>query len=254
MSAPVLFIGGMDSSGGAGLLRDTATAAALGVTARVAVTAVTAQSDRRVAAVQPVSARLVAAQIALAAETGIGAAKTGMLTNRAVVLAVAATLPPVPLVVDPVLCASSGHALLDAAGIAALLARLLPRTTLLTPNLPELAVLAAHLGLAPDSAEPRIVAALLARGCGAVLVKGGHAADPQTCEDRLYRRDQQVQAFRAPRIAAQARGTGCELASAIAAHLSAGQALEQAIHKAKQRVGRRLAQAAARQNGPDTPI
>ena len=244
MSASILFIGGMDSSGGAGLLRDAATALALAAPYRVAVTAVTAQNDQRLSASLPMPPEIGAAQIALAAETGIAAAKTGMLANRAVVEAVAASLPPLPLVVDPVLCSSSGHALLDTEGIAALLALLLPRTTLLTPNLPELAVLAGHLGLAGAS-EAKVAAALLARGCAAVLVKGGHGDDPALCEDRLYRRDQPLRSFQAPRIATSLRGTGCQLASAIAIGLATGLALEPSIARAKAMLSDRFAKAAA---------
>lgn len=243
MSAPVLFIGGMDSSGGAGLLRDAATALALDAPYRVAVTAVTAQNDQRLSATLPMPPEMVAAQIGLAIETGIAAVKLGMLANRAVVEAVAASLLPLPLVVDPVLCSSSGHALLDADGIAALLALLLPRTTLLTPNLPELARLADHLGLA-GAPEARIAAALLARGCAAVLVKGGHGDDPALCEDRLYRCDQPLLSFQAPRLAATLRGTGCQLASAIAIGLAEGLAMEPSIFRAKAILTQRFERAA----------
>ena len=242
--APVLFIGGMDSSGGAGILRDAATAVALNVPYRVAVTAVTAQNDQRLSAVLSMPPGMVAEQIALAAEAGLATAKTGMLANRAVVEAVAAHLPPLPLVVDPVLRSSSGHTLLAPDGIDALLALILPRTSLLTPNLPELALLAAHLGLA-GAVEARIAAALLARGCSAVLVKGGHGDDPVLCADRLYRHDQPMISFQAPRIAASLRGTGCQLASAIATALAAGMALEPSITKTKAMLTERFAKARA---------
>ena len=238
---PVLFIGGLDSSGGAGVLRDCATAAACGVSARVAVTAVTAQTDHAVAAVETMRPGLVADQMAAAGP--VGAVKIGMLGTAGLVRAVAAGLPRAPCILDPVLCASSGRALLTAGGIGMLLAVLLPRVTLLTPNLPELVLLARRLGLA-DRAEPAQVAALLARGCGAVLVKGGHARDSSLAEDRLYRPDHPPLAFRAPRIAASARGTGCELASAIAAHLALGRDLPAAIASAKAAVHRRIAAAA----------
>lgn len=243
MSAPVLFIGGMDSSGGAGLLRDAATALALDAPYRVAVTAVTAQNDQRLSATLPMPPEMVAAQIGLAVETGVAAVKLGMLANRTVVEAVAASLPQLPLVVDPVLCSSSGHALLDADGIAALLALLLPRTTLLTPNLPELAVLAESLGLAA-APEAEVAATLLARGCAAVLVKGGHGDDAALCEDRLYRRNQPMLGFQAPRHAASLRGTGCQLASAIAIGLAADLAMEPSIARAKAMLSERFAKAA----------
>lgn len=231
--APVLFIGGMDSSGGAGLLRDAATALALGAPHRVAVTAVTAQSDRQVAASLPMPSKIVDTQIALAADARIGAAKTGMLVNRAVVEAVAAGLPPVPLVVDPVLCASSGGALLDREGLAALIALLLPRATVLTPNLPELQALGLALGRAATADEAEVVAALLARGCGAVLVKGGHEPQGAMVEDRLYRPARPPLAFRGPRQADTLRGTGCQLASALAVGLAQGWTLPEAVESAK---------------------
>jgi hydroxymethylpyrimidine/phosphomethylpyrimidine kinase len=245
MTAPVLFIGGMDSSGGAGLLRDAATAQSLSVPYRVAVTAVTAQSDMVVAECLSVPGSLVASQIALALRGGISVAKTGMLGTADAVAAIAAALPPsIPLVIDPVLRASSGRELLDGAGIAALLELLLPRTTVLTPNLPELADIAARLGLA-GMPEPRVVAALLGRGCAAVLVKGGHA-DGTVCEDRLYRLGKAVQPFRTPRLPATLRGTGCQLASAIAFGLAADLSLENAVAIARDVITKRLEAAARR--------
>lgn len=245
MSAPVLFIGGMDSSGGAGLLRDAATATQLGASFRVAVSAVTAQSDSRVGAVHHVPPDILTAQIALAAESGLSAIKIGMLGRRKSVEAVVASLPAVPIVLDPVLRSTSGRDLLDRAGLDALLELLLPRTTLITPNLPELSVLAATLGHLRDAPEDEVVASLLSHGCNAVLVKGGHAAPSEVCEDRLYQIGHVVQSFQTPRIFATARGTGCELASAIAVHLSNGQLLGQAVERARTLVHARLAHAAA---------
>jgi hydroxymethylpyrimidine/phosphomethylpyrimidine kinase len=240
MTAPVLFIGGMDSSGGAGLVRDAATAQALGSRCRVAVTAVTAQSDGRVAAVLPMPPELVAAQIGLAAEGGISAAKLGMLANGAVVRAVASTLPlGVLLVLDPVLQASSGGPLLDEAGCLAMLGLLLPRTSVLTPNLPELGILACRLGLAA-APEAEVATALLARGVGAVLVKGGHDSAADFCEDRLYRPGQAVARFRSRRWPGTLRGTGCQLASAIAVGLSAGLGLAEAVAGGKSQIEKRF--------------
>ncbi|MDX1780819.1 MAG: hydroxymethylpyrimidine/phosphomethylpyrimidine kinase [Thalassovita sp.] len=246
MTATVLFIGGMDSSGGAGILRDTATAAELAHPARVAVTAVTAQSDTRVGAVHPVPPEVVADQIAIAAEGALGAVKIGMLGNRATVEAVTRTSPDLPMVLDPVLASSSGRDLIDAEGLAALLDLLLPRLTLLTPNLPELARLATALGHAPDAPEAEVVATLLARGCGAVLVKGGHGEDPEISEDRLYHAGR-VQPFRASRHRVHLRGTGCQLASAIAVHLARGASLPDSVAQAKEMLTRRFARAVAGQ-------
>ncbi len=149
MGPKILLVGGMDSSGGAGLMRDAAAVADLGGIARCAVTAVTAQTDKGVRWAMPVPSEGLRAQISAAFEDRVDAIKIGMLGNGMSAEAVAAALPPegaVPLVLDPVLRASSGRALLDPAGLAAMIAHLFPRTDVLTPNLPELAALGAALG------------------------------------------------------------------------------------------------------------
>ena len=237
--APVLLVGGLDSSGGAGLLRDVTTAVSMGATCRIAVTAVTAQSDSQVAAVLPMPPEMLTAQVALAVDKGVAAAKTGMLVNRATIELLAARLPPILLVVDPVFRSTSGQGLLTDCGVTALLTHLLPRTTLLTPNLPELSVLAARLGLT-NATEPLVASALLDHGCGAVLVKGGHAAGSGPAEDRLYRPGQPVLSFRGPRYRATLRGTGCQLASGIVAGLAAELPLDLAIAAAKIQVAARF--------------
>ena len=235
----VLVIAGTDSSGGAGLARDVATLTRLGVEAQCAVTAVTAQTDRGVTAVELLLPRLVQAQIGAALATRRAAAiKIGMLGSGAIVAAVAEAIPPsarMPLVLDPVLAASAGGVLLDAPGQAALLALLLPRTTLLTPNIPEAAQL---LGAAPASSVAEIIAqgrALCARGAGAVLMKGGHAGG-ELATDWLVTAEGGVLEFSAPRLTGARRGTGCALASAIAAGLAAHVPLELACRRAKEHV------------------
>ncbi|AJE45442.1 bifunctional hydroxymethylpyrimidine kinase/phosphomethylpyrimidine kinase [Celeribacter indicus] len=240
MNAPVLFVGGLDSSGGAGILRDCATAAELGAPARVAATAVTAQTDQAVSALHPVPSETVVAQIAAAG--AVGAVKLGMLGAAEIVAAVARSLPETPLVIDPVLRSSSGRDLLDPAGRAALVELLVPRCDLLTPNLPELGALGRHLGTAGESAT---VEALMRRGCRAVLVKGGHAAGGAVVEDRLHRPGMPVQRFCAPRVDATLRGTGCQLASAVAVHLSRAVPPAEAVGRAKAQMQRRF-EAAAR--------
>ena len=238
MSA-VLVIAGTDSSGGAGLTRDVATLAAFGVDALCAVTAVTAQTDSAVAAVTLMPAALVRAQIEAALAGGrVRAVKTGMLGGADTVETLAATLPPrarLPLVLDPVLSASSGGTLLDEAGRAALCKRLLPRATLLTPNIPEAALL---LGVKPAHSPADIIAqghALCALGAAAVLMKGGHATDGRAT-DHLILADGAVSELTAVRLNATRRGTGCALASAIAAGLASGLALAAACARAKQHV------------------
>ncbi|SHF41452.1 hydroxymethylpyrimidine/phosphomethylpyrimidine kinase [Ruegeria intermedia] len=232
MKPRVLLVGGTDSSGGAGLSRDVVTVTRLGAEAALAVTSVTAQSDIAFNGACHLGAEHVAAQIGAAGS--VGAVKTGMLVDAATVCKVAEALPDVPLVVDPVLASSSGHALLDNEGIGALLARLLPRATLVTPNLPELALLCQTLGLGQDVPLADRAQALLALGCGAVLVKGGHAKNGRICEDRLYTGPgTPPRRFRGPRFPGTMRGTGCRLASGIAASLAQGFDLPAAVVRSR---------------------
>jgi hydroxymethylpyrimidine/phosphomethylpyrimidine kinase len=241
----VLVIAGCDCSGGAGLTRDVRTLTRLETRALCVVTAVTAQSDAELRAVHVVPAQMVQAQMTSAFATcDVAAVKIGMLATRATVLAVAATLPALapPLVLDPVLESSSGGELLDSAGRTALRAALLPRTTLLTPNIPEAAAL---LGTRRARSEAELLqqaAALLALGPQAVLLKGGHGAGPEAV-DLLLARDAEPRWLRAPRLDAARRGTGCALSSAIAAGLAAGLALAAACERAKEHVTRLLQRA-----------
>lgn len=243
----MLVIAGTDSSGGAGLTRDVATLAHFGTEALCAVTAVTAQTDAAVTAVERLAPELVRAQIAAALATArVRAVKIGMLADAGIVAAVSEALPSreqAPLVLDPVLAASSGGELLDAAGRAALRVRLLPRTTLLTPNVGEAAAL---LDAAPATDEAETIAqgrALCALGALAVLVKGGHARGPLAV-DWLVTRAGGVESFSAPRLPVDRRGTGCALASAIAAALAGGDALAAACDRAKRYVTEVLRQEA----------
>ena len=218
-------------------MRDVRTLARFGTPAVCALTAVTAQSDSEVRAVHPLPPGLVRAQIAAAlATTPVGAIKIGMLATAAVTLAVAASLPSreqVPMVLDPILLSSSGGVLLDDAGRRALLRKLLPRATLVTPNIAELASL---LRAEPASTEAELTEqgrALLALGPEAVLVKGGHGRGDEAV-DLLLVQGQPVRRLSSPRSGRALRGTGCALASAIAAGLAAGLGLEDACDRAKQ--------------------
>ena len=238
MSA-VLVIAGTDSSGGAGVARDVHTLARFGTDVMCAVTAVTAQSNSRVTAVHPVPPDTVRAQIDAALATGrVGAIKIGMLGTRAIVLAVAACLPPreqVPMVLDPVLASSSGVALLDAGGREALRESLVPRATLFTPNIPESAAL---LGAEPATSEEELLRqahAWLALGSAAVLIKGGHGSGSEAV-DLLLSAGGSPRRLIASRSAKTQRGTGCALASGIAAGLAAGLELGEACARAKRHV------------------
>ena len=231
MSKAILVIAGVDSCGGAGMLRDYSTAHDLGVPVRVAVTAVTAQDDDGVHAFHPMPPEIVAAQIASAGP--VGAVKIGMLGTADIVEAVVEALPfAIPVVLDPVLRSSSGHDLLERQGLHALMLHLLPRVALLTPNLPELAAFGTLLGL-HDGDEATIVGALQCAGASEVLVKGGHAAAAAICEDRLYRPGGALVRFSSPRLPLSLRGTGCQLSTGIAAGLVQGLPLEQAIEAAR---------------------
>jgi hydroxymethylpyrimidine/phosphomethylpyrimidine kinase len=238
----VLVIAGSDSSGGAGLTRDVRTLTRLGTRASCVVTAVTAQSDAQLTAVHVVPAELVRAQMTAAFATRpVDAIKIGMLATRATVLAVTAALPAIvpPLVLDPVLASSSGGELLDAAGRSALRTVLLPRTTLLTPNIPEAAAL---LGTQCARGEAELLqqaTALLTLGPRAVLLKGGHGDGPEAA-DLLLVASAPPRWLRAPRVRAVRRGTGCALSAAIAAGLAAGLELTAACERAKQHVTRLL--------------
>lgn len=230
----LLIIAGSDSGGGAGIQADLKTASARGVYGATAITAVTAQNTRGVQAVQMLPPDLVAAQIrSVLDDIGADAVKIGMLGTVATVRVVAAALAAFdgPVVLDPVMIAKSGDVLLDDAAIGALCELLLPRATLLTPNLPEAARL---LGHAPAATDKQIAAqgrALAASGPGAVLMKGGHAAGAY-CTDWLVTVSGAT-AFTAPRIETRnTHGTGCSLSSAIAAGLACDLPLKQAVCEA----------------------
>jgi hydroxymethylpyrimidine/phosphomethylpyrimidine kinase len=243
----VLIIAGSDSSGGAGIVRDVETVTTWGLKAAVAVTAVTAQSDRRVAAVQAMEPALVTAQMEAALKGGdIATVKIGMLANAQIVAAVADVLErhaALPVVLDPVLASTSGKALLEPAGMHLMIERLLPRADLVTPNLPELALLTGT----GDFAES--VEALMQFGIRAALIKGGHAedhvstkefrlasahlSDAGICSDLLVCPGLPAIQFDAPRLPGTLRGTGCMLASAIACGLATGGDLEASIRDAK---------------------
>lgn len=243
----VLVIAGSDSSAGAGIAQDLRTLADLGVEGLCAVTAVTAQSNARVEGIHPVPADFVRLQIEAACRTRLpDAVKVGMLGGRAVAEAVAAALvlhPQIPVVVDPVLVASSGGALLDSEGRTALIERLLPRASLVTPNVPEAAAL---LGEPLAFDEATLIAQarrIVSLGARAVLLKGGHAGGGEAV-DWLVSSDRPLERLTAPRLQATRRGTGCALASAIAAELARGRPLAEACREAKQYVFARLRETA----------
>jgi hydroxymethylpyrimidine/phosphomethylpyrimidine kinase len=236
MTAIALTIAGSDSSGGAGIQADLKTFAVLGVYGASAITALTAQNTLGVETVHVVPADFVLKQIeAVACDLKVGAVKIGMLARSAIVEAVAEglkTLPGVPVVLDPVMVAASGDALLDEDAVATLRSVLLPRSTLLTPNLSEAAKLLGGSEAKDERAMRAQAEALRRLGTKAVLIKGGHA-DGDTAVDILVDAEGELR-LEAPRVKTKnTHGTGCTLSSAIAAELAKGASLRDAVTRAK---------------------
>ncbi len=236
MTAIALTIAGSDSSGGAGIEADLKTFSALGVYGATAITALTAQNTQGVDAVQVTPpAFLLAALRAVARDLKVDAIKIGMLARRDIIEAVAEGLsdfPGVPVVLDPVMVAASGDVLLDEDAIATLRSALMPRATLLTPNLPE----AAKLLAAGEAKDERAMAGqargLMALGAQAVLVKGGHGQGASAVD--LYLDAEGELRLEAPRLSTRnTHGTGCTLSSAITAELAKGATLRAAVVSAK---------------------
>ena len=247
MTIPIaLTIAGSDSSGGAGIQADLKTFAALGVYGASVITALTAQNTRGVSGIHAVPAGFVTAQIdAVFSDLDVKAVKIGMVAQLATIDAIAAGLmrwSPHHVVLDPVLIATSGDRLLAADAVESLRTQLIPRASLITPNLPEAAALLDEPVASSESAIVQQGRRLLAMGCPAVLIKGGHAQGSDSI-DYLVSGNGTL-ALPAPRIATKnTHGTGCSLSSAIAAGLAKGEDLETAIRAAKAWVSAAIASA-----------
>ena len=229
-----LTLAGSESGGGAGIQADLKTFAAHGVFGTSAITAITAQNTVRVTAWEPVSAALVSAQIdAVAADIGADAVKTGMLANAEIVQAVVSALGRLRLphlVVDPVMIAKGGDRLLKEAAVAAIRDQLLPLAEVVTPNIPEAEVLS---GLSITNLDDmrRAAQRILTMGPRVVLVKGGHLETDDSID--IACASDGCEEFRSARIASvHTHGTGCTLASAIAANLCLGHAPSEACRRA----------------------
>jgi len=234
MIARVLIVAGSDSGGGAGIQADIKTVTMLGGYAATAVTAITVQNTRGVQAVELLPPTLVAAQMrAVLDDIGADIVKLGMLGNAAIIEAVADVLDAarLPVVLDPVMVAKGGAALLADEAVEALLRRLVPLAAVVTPNTPELSALT---GTAVEDEADIVLAAqeLLGAGARAVLAKGAHLPGDEIA-DWLVTPSLQHR-FASPRIDTRhTHGTGCTLASALATGLAQGLSLVEATVRAR---------------------
>jgi hydroxymethylpyrimidine/phosphomethylpyrimidine kinase len=247
MTVPIaLTIAGSDSSGGAGIQADLKTFAALGVYGASVITALTAQNTHGVTGIHQVPAQFVTAQLdAVFGDLDVKAVKIGMVAQPSTIDAIAAALTrwsPKHIVLDPVMVATSGDRLLAMDAVEALRTKLIPRASLITPNLPEAAALLDEPVAASDAAIESQGKRLLAMGCPAVLIKGGHGQGAESTDYLVSGNG--IIALAAPRIATQnTHGTGCSLSSAIAAGLAKGEELETAVRNAKAWISAAIAEA-----------
>ena len=236
MTPIALTIAGSDSSGGAGIQADLKTFAALGVYGASVITALTAQNTSGVSGIHQVPAEFVTAQIdAVFSDLAVGAVKIGMVAQPASIDAIVAGLTrwsPKHVVLDPVMVATSGDRLLATEAVEALRTKLIPLASVITPNLPEAAALLDEPLALSEAAVASQGKRLLAMGCRAVLIKGGHGQGADSTDYLVTGKG--VIALSAPRIATRnTHGTGCSLSSAIAAGFAKGEDMETAVRNAK---------------------
>ena len=241
----VLVIAGSDSGGGAGIQADIKTVTALGGYAATAVTAITVQNTLGVSGVHPVPADVIEGQGRVVLDDiGADAIKTGMLGDVATIETVVRLIDhagDIPVIVDPVMIAKGGAALLPSSAIGAVVSSLLPRAALLTPNAPEAAELTGKVTNTTDDLR-RAGGRLLELGARAVLMKGGHIAGERVVDVLMTPKGETV--FEGERILTPStHGTGCTLASACATGLAHGLALEEAVGRAIRYVREAIARA-----------
>lgn len=242
MDTSILVIAGSDSCAGAGAQIDIKTAAAHGVHASCAITALTAQNTHEVTAIESASPKMMRAQIeAVFDDMPPAAIKIGMLGNADIALAVADVLAchaEVPVVLDPVLVATAGATLTEASVFELVRDTLIPAATVVTPNMPEASELT---GIEVTDAESMGKAAriFLDSGAHAVLIKGGHDSS-DVLVDRLYV-EENVYEFSSKRLEGEYHGTGCSLSSAIACNLACKMDLPDAVREAHGYIARALA-------------
>ncbi len=236
MKKCVLTIAGSDSGAGAGIQADMKAIAAQGVYCLTAITAITAQSTTAVTKVQLLDLKMIAAQIdAVMGDFPVTVVKTGMLGSAGIIELVAAKLRQYrvkKVVLDPVMVSKSGDLLLEKGAQAALLRELFPLAAIITPNLPEAEVLCGR-PLKETGALKEAARVLYEAGASSVLLKGGHAPGQKTVTDILFD-GRRFYYYRAPRVETKdTHGTGCTLASAIAAHLALGKTVPRAVKAAR---------------------
>ena len=236
MKGKVLSIAGSDSSGGAGIQADIKTISSLGGYAMTAITAITVQDTNMVSELFPLPAKTVNAQIlSVFGDIGVDAIKTGMLMSPEIIQGVSDILAKygedIPMVVDPVMMSTSGRMLLKPLSVKAMVSEILPKTTLLTPNLAEASKLTG-VDLLKNMDDMRKAAdALLKMGPEAVLVKGGHLKGDILTDLLVTQNSEKI--FSAHRVPGKDNhGTGCTLASGIATGLAQGLKLEEAVSRA----------------------
>ncbi len=235
INGTVLTIAGSDSSGGAGIQADLKTITALNAYGMSAITALTAQNTQGVFEVVACDHAFISLQIdVVLSDIGADVIKTGMLFDRSIIDAVSDMLslyPKIPRIIDPVMVATSGSVLLKDDAIESFIEKMIPNATLITPNIPE-AELLSNMKIHSKDDMVKAGEKILELGTKAVLVKGGHAGG-ETVTDVYLPANNQPHFFTRKRIKSEnTHGTGCTLASAIAAYLSQGQSLENAIEKA----------------------
>lgn len=233
----ILSIAGSDSSGGAGIQADIKTITMLGGYAMTALTAATAQNSIGVQAITPMSGEFVAAQIRSCLEDiGLDAVKIGMLHDADIITHTAHALTDVdaPVVLDPVMIATSGAALIAPDAVTAMREKLFPMATLITPNLPELEHLVGRSLKTFDEMSEAALDLALQYDCQ-VLAKGGHTEDARIVDMLVGPGEQRAVSFNHARLdTPHTHGTGCTLSAAIATLVAHGQPLEHAVRLARQ--------------------
>jgi hydroxymethylpyrimidine/phosphomethylpyrimidine kinase len=253
-----LTIAGSDSGGGAGIQADLKTFTVFGVYGSTAITALTAQNTLGVKGVHAVPPEFVRLQLeTVLSDIGTDAVKTGMLANAAIIAEVVRAVREhqiVKLVVDPVMVAQSGAALIEAGAVEALRSELIPLALLVTPNAPEAEVLAS-MKIESTADLRRAARVIVERGARAALVKGGHLEGEDMVD--VFDDGRVVQELRAPRVHTRhTHGTGCQLSAAITAGLAMGRPLAEAIVDAKRFISVAIANAVeiGRGDGPANPL